>query len=42
MKKLIIDYMPTGSELLRILIDLYAEQEGVTITYQLEGKHEAA
>ncbi len=42
MKKLIIDYMPAGSELLRILIDLYAEQEGVRITYQLEEANEAA
>ena len=39
MKKLIIDFLPTGSELLRILIDLYAEQEGVKITYQLEELH---
>lgn len=33
---------PNGADLLGFLIALYAEQEGVTITYQLEGKHEAA
>lgn len=27
---------PNGSDLLRILIDLYAEQEGVKITYEVE------
>jgi hypothetical protein len=36
MKKLHIDFLPTGKELLRILIDLYAEQEGVKITYEME------
>lgn len=27
--------MPTGKELLALLIDLYAEQEGVKITYKI-------
>jgi hypothetical protein len=27
---------PNGSKLLKILLDLYAEQEGVKITYELE------
>jgi hypothetical protein len=26
---------PTGADLLRILVDLYAEQEGVKITYEV-------
>lgn len=35
---------PNGLDLLALLIDLYAEQEGVKITYELERKyiHEAA
>lgn len=37
MKKLIVDKMPTGVELLRILIDLYSEQEGVKVTFEMEG-----
>lgn len=37
MKKLIVDSFPSGSDLLRILIDLYAEQEGVKITYEVAG-----
>ena len=35
MKKLNVDRMPTGIELLRILIDLYAEQEGVKISFEV-------
>ena len=33
---------PNGIDLLRTLIDLYAEQEGVKITYHIEerSKHE--
>mgnify|MGYP003294645258 CR=1 FL=1 len=27
---------PNGADLLRTLIKLYAEQEGVTITYEME------
>lgn len=27
---------PNGTDLLRFLIDLYAEQEGVKITYEME------
>lgn len=30
--------LPTGEKLLRILIDLLAEQEGVKITYEIERK----
>ena len=29
---------PNGADLLRTLIKLYAEQEGVTITYEIEDK----
>ena len=29
---------PNGAELLRILVDLLAEQEGVKITYEIETK----
>lgn len=29
---------PNGKDLLRTLIDLYARQEGVKITYQIETK----
>ena len=36
MKKLIVDYIPTGSDLLKILIELYAEQEGVKVTIGTE------
>lgn len=32
---------PTGKQLLDLLISLYAEQEGVKITYKLEGIHNA-
>ena len=32
---------PDGKTLLQILIDLYAEQEGVKITYELEEIHNA-
>jgi hypothetical protein len=31
---------PNGNDLLRILIDLYAEQEGAKITYQTKSKGE--
>lgn len=41
MKKLNIDYIPTGIDLLRTLIDLYAEQMGVKITYETEELHNA-
>lgn len=41
MKKLIVDYMPTGTDLLRTLIDLYAEQMGVKITFEMEEIHNA-
>lgn len=30
--------MPNGADLLALLIKLYAEQEGVKITYEIEGK----
>ena len=33
---------PTGTDLLRKLIDLYAEQEGVKITYQIEKREKTA
>ena len=33
---------PTGTDLLRKLIDLYAEQEGVKITYQIEKRKKTA
>ena len=33
---------PTGKQLLDLLISLYAEQEGVSITYKLEDANEAA
>ncbi len=33
---------PNGSELLQMLLKLYAEQEGVRITYKLEDANEAA
>lgn len=29
---------PNGADLLRTLIDLYADQEGVKITYEIETK----
>ena len=29
--------MPDGNKLFALLIELYAEQEGVKITYELEG-----
>lgn len=29
---------PNGKDLLRTLVDLYAKQEGVKITYQIETK----
>ena len=29
---------PTGADLMKILINLLADQEGVNITYELEGK----
>jgi hypothetical protein len=29
---------PNGLDLLALLIDLYAEQEGVKITYEMEGE----
>jgi hypothetical protein len=32
---------PSGADLLRILVDLYAEQEGVKITYTMEEIHNA-
>ena len=31
---------PRGIDLLRLLVDLLADQEGVKITYELEGKNE--
>ena len=31
---------PNGKDLLRTLVDLYARQEGVKITYQIETKGE--
>lgn len=30
---------PNGTDLLALLISLYAEQEGVEITYELEREH---
>ena len=33
---------PTGADLLRTLIELYAEQEGVKITYQIEKRKKTA
>lgn len=33
---------PNGINLLRTLIDLYADQEGVKITYQIEKKEKTA
>ena len=33
---------PTGIDLLKTLIDLLAEQEGVKITFELIGKGDAA
>lgn len=33
---------PNGKDLLAILVELLAEQEGVKITYKLEESHEAA
>lgn len=38
MKKLIDSLLPTGSALLRTLIELYAEQEGVKVTFEMEEK----
>lgn len=32
---------PTGKDLLALLVSLYAEQEGVKITYKLEELHNA-
>lgn len=32
---------PTGKDLLALLVSLYAEQEGVKITYKLEEIHNA-
>ena len=29
---------PTGADLMKILINLLADQEGVNITYELEGE----
>lgn len=29
---------PTGAEILRTLVELYAKQEGVKITYRIETK----
>lgn len=31
---------PNGNDILATLISLYAEQEGVNITYELEKQHE--
>ena len=31
---------PNGLDLLKLLIDLYAEQEGVKITYEMEYEYE--
>ena len=31
---------PTGAEILEILLNLYAKQEGVKITYRIEEKGE--
>lgn len=31
---------PNGAEILQILLDLYAEQEHVKITYEIESKPE--
>lgn len=39
MKKLVFDYIPTGSALLRTLIELYAEQEGIKVTFEREEVH---
>lgn len=33
---------PSGEKLLRTLIDLYAKQEGVKITYRIEEKEKTA
>lgn len=33
---------PTGAEILEILLKLYAEQENVKITYQIEAKEKKA
>lgn len=33
---------PNGINLLKTLIDLYADQEGVKITYQIETKEKTA
>lgn len=33
---------PNGKDLLTLLISLYAEQEGVRITYKMEESNEAA
>lgn len=33
---------PNGINLLRTLIDLYADQQGVKITYQIEKKEKTA
>lgn len=30
--------MPNGNDLLRVLVELYAEQNGVKITYEIEGE----
>lgn len=32
---------PNGKDLLALLISLYAEQEGITIKYELEDVHNA-
>lgn len=32
---------PNGKDILTLLVSLYAEQEGVRITYKLEEVHEA-
>jgi len=33
---------PTGKDLLKTLIDLYAKQEGVKITYEIEERKKTA
>ena len=33
---------PSGAEILGFLVELLAEQEGVTITYRIETKEDAA
>jgi hypothetical protein len=30
--------IPDGNDLLRVLVELYAEQNGIKITYEIEGE----